>query len=149
MDSPLPKLSVPQVQGADIREQLLDVSEAGARADQVGAGTECQRVLARADFQIAAHARGQVQYHVDPGGADAVDDLAVQIDVAAAMTGFRVAYMAVDHGGAGPGRFDRGRGDLPGRHGNSRMLSDRIAGTGDGTGYNDFVVHVGISSGRV
>ena len=74
-------------------------------------------------------------------GADALDDLAIEIDAAGALAGLGVAHMAMNHGGAGGGRLERGIGDLLGGHGNGRMLADRVAGAGHGAGDDDIGGH--------
>ena len=57
--------------------------EALGGAGHVGAGgVGRQRRLVAAEHEIAAHAGGEVDHDVDAGGADAVDDLAVELGVA-------------------------------------------------------------------
>ena len=75
-----------------------------------GSGGE-GRILA-AEHEVAAHAGGQVEHDVDVGGADPLDDLAVERRVAAALAGLGVADVDVDDRGAGPGGLDRRVGDL-------------------------------------
>ncbi len=132
------------VQGADFRQQLLDMRQALQRADQVGAGAELQRLLAATDFQVAAHAGGEVDDHVGVALADALDHLAVQRHVAARLAGLRIAHMAVGNGGAGLGCLDGGGGDFLGRDRDGRVFADGVASAGHRAGDDDFVVH-GIS----
>ncbi|MCY1547832.1 hypothetical protein D9M68_839120 [compost metagenome] len=115
--------------------------EALQRADQVGAGAEFQGLLATAYLQVAAHTGGEVDDDVGVALADALHQLAVQRHVAARLAGLRVAHMAVGDGGAGLGGLDGGGGDFLRGDGNGRVLADGIAGAGDGTGDDDFVVH--------
>jgi hypothetical protein len=129
------------IKRADFRQQLLDMLQALLRADQVGPRAELERLFARSDVEIAAHAGGQVDDHVSAGGADAVDHLGIELHVARALAGLRIAHVHVADGGAGLGGFDGGIGDLLRRHRNGGMLADRVAGAGDGAGHDDFGVH--------
>src|SRR5690606_30020313 len=118
------------VQGADLRQQFLHMRQAGQWADQVSVGAEVHRVLAATDFQVAAHAGGEVDDDVDVGLADALHHFTVQGYIAAEFAGVRVAYMAVHHGGAGLGGFYCGGGNLFGGDRHVRASGGRVASTG-------------------
>ena len=60
-------------------------SRSVAPAMSVPSSDERQRRLVAAEHQVAAHAGGEVDHHVDTGGADALDDLRVQVRVAGAL----------------------------------------------------------------
>ena len=51
-------------------------SRSAAPAMSVPVGGRRQRRLGAAEYEVAAHAGGEVEHHVDARGADAVDDLA-------------------------------------------------------------------------
>jgi hypothetical protein len=84
MVSPSPKFSVPQsrVQISGSSASTWDETSPAGRPESVF-GAELHRVLASADFQVAAHAGGEVDDDVDVGLADALHHFAVQRDVAA------------------------------------------------------------------
>ena len=84
-------------------------SRSSAPTMSVPAGVDRQRGLLAAEHEIAAHARCQVEHHVDVGRAHALDDLAVQLGVARAAAGRRIAHVDVRDRGAGACRLDRGR----------------------------------------
>ena len=106
---------------------------------------ELARLLAGADFEIAAHAGGQIDDDVLVLGANALHHLAIEMDAARALAGLGIADMAMNHGGAGGGRFERGIGDLLRRHRNGRMLADSVAGAGHRAGNDDLWIHLGRS----
>ena len=64
------------------------------------------------EVQVAAHARGRVDHHVDAAVAQPLDDLAVERHLARAVAGARIPHVDVHDGGAGPRRLDAGLGDL-------------------------------------
>ena len=109
-------------------------------ADQVGALDERRRVL-RVEHQVAAHAGGGVDDDVDVAGADPLDRLAVERDLARALPGLRVAHVDVHDRGAGPRRRDAGLGDLLGRHRHVLGPADGVARAGQGAGDHDVPVH--------
>lgn len=137
------------VQGADFRQQLFNVGQAGQRADQVGIGPELHGVLAATDLQVAAHAGGEVDDDVDVGLADALHHFAVQGHIAAELAGLWVAYMAMHHGGAGLGGLYRGGGDLFRGDRHVRASGGRVASTGECAGDDDVVVHEAVPYRRV
>ena len=94
-----------------------------------------------AQHEVAAHARGQVEHHVDVGGAHALDHLAVQPRVARPLAGRGIAYVNVRDRRAGASRLDRGVGDLLRRDGHPIAAIGRGAGTGDGAGDEGFPLH--------
>src|SRR5262249_26038935 len=102
---------------------------------------EFPRLLAGADLDIAAHARSEIDDHRLVLGADALDDLGIEFDIARTLAGLWIAYMAMDHGSAGIGRLERGIGDLLWCDRNRRMLADRVAGAGHGASDDDFRIH--------
>lgn len=111
------------------------------RADQVGAGAKPHRILARADFQVTAHAGCQVHDDVDTGVTNTLHHLPVQRSIAARLAGLRMAHMAMRHRRAGLGRFDRGGGDLRRRDRHIGILADGVASAGQCAGDDDVVVH--------
>ena len=135
------KIERAAVQGADFGQQLLHMDEARHGANQVGVGAEVGGVLACADFQIAAHAGGQVDDDVYARITDAVHHLGIEGRVAAEFAGLGVAYMAVHHGGAGLGGLYRRCRNLRGRDWNGRVLADGVARAGQCAGNDDVGVH--------
>jgi hypothetical protein len=77
-----------------------------------GAGRVRQAVVADAD--VAAHAAGEIDDHVDLALADLLDDFTVVARGHAEGAGLRVAHVNVHDRGAGAGRRDGGIGDLLG-----------------------------------
>ena len=136
------------IEGADFRQQFFDVSQAGQRADQVGVRAELHRVLAGADFQVAAHAGGEVDDDVDVGLADALHHFAVQRHVTAELAGLWVTHVAMHHGGAGLGGFHGRRSDLFRGDRHVRASGGRVASTGECAGDDDVVVHGAVSFRR-
>jgi hypothetical protein len=126
------------IERADFGLQRLDMCEPRLRIDQVAAGG---RLAFLVGDKIAAHAGGKIDDHVDAAAANALDDVAVETDVARTFTGFRIAHMAVHNRRAGFGGFDGRIGDLFRRDRNGRVPADRIAGAGNGAGQDDFTVH--------
>ncbi len=117
-----------------------------ARADHVGPrGVERERMFAGAEDDVAPHPGGEIEDHVDARGADALDDLAIEGHVAGRLAGRGVAHM--DMGDRRPrlGRLDRGRRDGFRRHRHAGVPAERVAGSGDGAGDEDFAVHGAIS----
>ena len=90
-------------------------------ADEVASRPRRVGGPAHADHQVAAHAGGEVDQHVDVALADPLDDLAVERDVAARRAGLGVADVAVHDRRAGARRLDRGVGDLRRRDRQVRM----------------------------
>ncbi len=85
------------------------MGEALGGAGHVGAGLGGrQRRFGRAEREIAAHAGGEVEHHVDAESADVLDDLGVEIGVARGLAGGGVADVDMGDGGAGLGGFDGG-----------------------------------------
>ncbi|MNC34709.1 hypothetical protein D3C75_831610 [compost metagenome] len=113
-------------------------------ADQVGTRAEFQWCFARADFQVATHARGKVDDDVHVGFTDAFHDFAIQRHVTAEAAGLRVAHVAVDYGGAGFGGLYGRLGDLLGGDWNKVAFRGGVAGAGEGAGDDDVVVHGGV-----
>jgi len=73
----------PHVERADLGAQAAHVVESLGGARHVGADlVERQGLLVPAEHEVAAHAGREVDHHVDVGGADAVDDLGVELGVA-------------------------------------------------------------------
>src|SRR5947207_6046737 len=90
------------IERADLRTQILHMCQALDRADEIGIGfIEFARAFAGADFDVAAHAGGQVDDHRLVLGADALHDLGIELDIAGALAGLHIAHMAVDDGGTG------------------------------------------------
>ena len=82
--------------------------EAFGRSGHVGAvGVERQHLLVATEHQVAAHARSQVDHHVDVGVADALDRLGVELGRPRTAARLGIAHVDVHHGGAGPRRVDR------------------------------------------
>ncbi|MCY1400346.1 hypothetical protein D9M71_154250 [compost metagenome] len=125
------------------------MGQAGQRADQIGVRAEFHRVLARADFQVAAHAGGEVDDDVHVRLADALHHFAVQRHVTAELAGLRVAHMAVNHGGTGLGGFHGGSRDLFRGDRHVWALAGRVASTGECAGDDDVVVHLAVPYRRV
>ena len=79
-------------------------------AGHVGAvGVDRQHLLVAAQYQVAAHAGGEVEHDVDARGADALDRLGVELGGAGALAGLRVADVDVHDRGPGLGGIDRRR----------------------------------------
>ena len=129
------------IQGADFGQQLLDMDQPRQGADQVGVGAELCGRFAGSDFQVAAHAGGQVDDDVHARIADAVHHLGVQGRVAAELARLGVAHVAVHHGRTGLGRLDCGSGDLRGGDGHMRAFASGVSGAGQGAGDDDVGVH--------
>jgi hypothetical protein len=105
----------------------------------VGAdGGNGQRLLDRAEREVAAHAGGEVDHDVDIAGPDTLDDLGVQARVARRLTRERVAHVDVGDRGAGAGGGDAVVGDLLGRHRHLVALAGGVPRTGHGTGDERF-----------
>ena len=62
------------------------------RPDHVGRRAGLGRLVV-AHLEVAAHAGGEVDHHVGVAAADAVDDFAVELHIAAALAGLGVAHM--------------------------------------------------------
>ena len=84
--------------------------------------------LVAAEHEVAAHPGREVQDDVDVGGADPLDDRAVERRVAGAAAGVGVADVDVHDRRAGAGRLDRRVGDLLRRHGHVLAPAGRVAG---------------------
>ena len=114
------------------------------RPHHVGARrVERQRVLAGAEHHVAAHARRQIDHHVDVGRTDAVDDFPVKAHVPRGLARLRIAHMDMRDRRARLGRLDGSVGDLFGRDGHAGMFARRVAGPGDGAGDENFAIHSG------
>ena len=130
------------VERADLGPQLRDVHEPLAGSDHVRSGSvERERRVLAAQHEVAAHARGQVEHHVDVGGTHALDHLAVQLGVTRPLAGRGIAYVDVRDRRAGASRLDRGVGDLLRRDGHPIAAIGGGAGTGDGAGDEGFPLH--------
>jgi hypothetical protein len=129
------------VERADLGQAGGDMGDPVGRADHVGAGAGRQGGLGAAQHQVAAHAGGQVQHHVDLRRADALGDLAVECHVAGGLAGLGVAHVAVHDRRAGLGRVDGACGDLAGRARHVGRAVLRAARAGDGAGDEDVAVH--------
>ena len=134
----LPQSSV-QISGSS---SATCASRSSAPAMSVPRGVERQRLLGAAEHQVAAHAGGQVQHHVDVGAAHPLDHLAVERHVARAARRW-------------PGRA-RGCGRWPRRPRAASIAESAIcsgvtgtllaalgggAGAGHGAGDEDLPVH--------
>ena len=123
------------VERADLGPQQLHVGQALGRADQVGGGgVDRQGRLVAPEHEVPAHAGGEVEHDVHPGGADLVHDLLVELGVAGAVAGLGIAHVDVHDRRARLRRLDGRGGDLLGRDRHVRAPADRVAGAGDGTG---------------
>ena len=92
-------------------------------AGHVGAiGVRRQGILAGAEHEVSAHACGEVDHNVNIGGAHALDDFGVELGVANANAGLRVANVDVHHCGASPSSIDGRLGDLLRSDRNMRAL---------------------------
>ncbi|MNZ62094.1 hypothetical protein D3C78_802080 [compost metagenome] len=125
------------------------MGQALQRANQVGTGAEFQRCFARANLQVATHARGEVDDDVHVGLADALHHFAVQGDIAAETPGLRIADMAMNDGCPGLRRLHGSFGDLFWCDRYQMALAGGVAGTGQCTGDDDVMVHVRFPSGVV
>ena len=68
------------IERANLGQKLGHMSEALARADHIRAvGIERQRMFARAEHHVAAHAGRQVDDDVDVSRSNAIDDLAIEM----------------------------------------------------------------------
>ncbi len=132
------------IERADLGQQLLDMGKPLGRAGHVGAGrVGRQRLLDRAEHEIAAHPGGQVEHDIGARGAHPVDHLGVELGVARALAGARIADMDMGDRGAGLGRLDGGIGDLLllRRHRHLFRLARRVARPGHRAGDEDFPIH--------
>jgi hypothetical protein len=73
---------------------------------------------------------------------DAFHHLAVEVGVAGALAGFRIAHMAMDDRCASARRFEGGICDLFGRDRHFGALAHGVASTGNGACDDDFWLHV-------
>src|SRR5882757_2101962 len=128
------------VQGADVRQQLLDVRQPVQPVDQVGSVHRLERVLL-VDHQVATHPGGQVDHHVDAAVLDPPDHLPVQRDLPGWAAGLDVPDVDVHHRRAGVGRLDRRGGDLLRGDRYELAAPDGVAGAGERTGNDHFTVH--------
>src|SRR5579864_6878177 len=128
------------VEGADLRPQLFDVTEAFLPARQVGtiAGLEW---IGIADHIVATHPGTEVDDHVDAAAPDSLDHLPIPLRTPPALAGLRVAHMDVGDGRTRPGGFDHGVGNLFARDRYPRMFASGVAGAGHGAGDDDLGVH--------
>ncbi|MCY1301013.1 hypothetical protein D9M70_506020 [compost metagenome] len=130
------------VERADFRQALGHMGDTLGGAGHVGALlVDGQGAFDIAEHQVAAHAGRQVQHDIDIGGADAVGHFPVEIEPAGGRAGFRIANVAVDHGGPGLGCLDRRFGDLFRRDRNMAGLRNGVSRAGDGTGDEYLAVH--------
>ncbi len=81
-------------------------------ADHVSAVHGGQRGFDTAKDHVAAHPGGQVQNHINFGVTHAVGQFTIQLGITRGFAGFRIAYMAMYHGGPGLGGGDGAVGDL-------------------------------------
>ena len=94
--------------------QLGDVGEPLLGARHVGpGGVGRKRRVAAAEHEIAAHAGGEVEHDVDVRRAHALDHLAVERDVAAALAGLGIAHVDVRDGRPGARRLESRRRRSP------------------------------------
>ena len=136
----LAEVETAAVQGADVGPQLFDVRQPFDAADQVGALGEAGRV-GRVQVQVATHARGGVDHHVDVAGPQPPHDLPVQRHLSGPGAGARVPDVHVHDGRPGPGRLDRRRRDLLRRDRDVLGLAHRVASPGQRAGDDDLAVH--------
>ena len=99
-------------------------------------------VLDQVDDKVTAHAGSEVEDNVLAAVADPLDDLAVKLQITAALSGFGIADMNMGDRSAGLRRFQNRIRDISWRDGHGRVFADGIAGSGHGTGDDDIVVHV-------
>jgi hypothetical protein len=118
------------------------VGEPLGRAREIGAvRIHRQRRVLAAEHEVAAHPGGEVEHDVHVGGADPLDDRAVEGGVARARARVRVADVDVHDGRARARRVERRVGDLLGRHGDVLAPAGGVAGAGDGARDEDLPVH--------
>ena len=129
------------IERADLGAEFLHVDEALLGADAIRAGAEIEGLGARAHFNVAAHAGGEVDYDLLVLRPDALHHLGVVLDLARALAGRRLTDVAVDHGGAGAGGLEGRIGDLLRGDRNGRVLADGVTGSGDCAGDDDFGLH--------
>ena len=77
---------------------------------------------------VTAHPAGDVDNDVGVGVADALDDLAVVVELAARRAGVRLADVEVGDGGTGLAGLDAGVGDLLGGLGEGRVDARGVTG---------------------
>ena len=106
----MPQSSV-QISG---RHSATWATRSVAPAMSVPLRIERQRAFDIAENQVAAHAGGQVQDHIDIGRADAVGDFLVETLRRARRAGFGIAHMAMDDRRSGLGGIDGRSRDLLG-----------------------------------
>jgi hypothetical protein len=101
------------IEGADFGQAFGDVGHSLGGAGHIDTLVlQRQRCLGGAEYQIAAHAGGQVDHHVGVGGTDAIDDRAVILRIARRGAGVRIAHVAMHHGGASTGGVEGAVGDV-------------------------------------
>jgi hypothetical protein len=105
-------------------------------------------MFARSEYHVAAHAGREVDHNVDVSRSNAIDDLAIEMDVPRSLARIGIANVDMSNRGARARRLDRRLRDLLWSYGNAGMSPDRVAGSGYRTCNEDFMVHVGISVGR-
>jgi hypothetical protein len=107
------------VEAADVRLELDDVLDALAGSFMLVAGQPSRRIVGAG--REARRGCSQVDEHVAPAGADALDHLAIQRLVHAGPGSLGIAHMDVHDGGPGLGGVDCRLGNLLRRHRNGRV----------------------------
>ena len=130
------------VERADLGPAQAHMLDPLGGADHVGAGLgKRQRRVGRAEHQVAAHPRRQVQHHVHIRGTDALGHLAVEGHIARRRAALGVAHMAMDHRRAGLRGVDGAGSNLSGRARHMRAAVLGAARAGDGGGDEDLAIH--------
>src|SRR5580700_4200631 len=115
-------------------------------ADEVAARARCAFEALIRDHDVATHAAGQIDDHVDFALADAFDNLAVVAGIHAELAGFRFPYMNVNDGRAGLGGGNRRSRNFRGSNRAVRALGNLGVVTGDSAGNNDVLIHKSFSA---
>ena len=123
----------------------MQVRDALVGANQVAAGQ--RRVgTVRTDEEIATHAGGEVDDHIDVGLADATDNVAIEIDATRRNARLGLAHVAVDDRRTGLGSVDCRVRNLLRSNRQFGMDALRRTGSGDSAGDKGVPMHGGVSS---
>jgi hypothetical protein len=129
------------IKRANLGAKLCHVFQAFGCARHISAVERRRHWLFHAaEREIAAHACGKVQHHIDAGRLDVLDNLGVERDVARTLASFRVADVNMSDRSAGIGGGDALIGDLARRDRDLVGPACRIARAGHGAGDEYFAV---------
>ena len=138
---PVAEIQAAAIQGTNVRQEFFYVGKPGQRAHQIGVGAESHGVLIGTDFEVPAHAGGEVDDDVGARAADAVDYLTVEFHVTAAPACFGVTDVTVRDGGACFGSVDGGIRDFLWGDRDRGVLACGVSGTSHRTAYKYFEIH--------